>query len=104
KILSERPATRQHDSTTVVRELKSQPKSCQTCDLGDVTLMFPELGRLIQRARGLINGEIIVDGFSRVGNIFQDSAAHWASERVDSSSKTLSKSEAFTTPTILPPF
>src|SRR5262245_56352526 len=70
RILSECPAKRQHDSADGCSRIEKRPKSCQTCDLGDVTLIFPELGRLIQYAKGLINGEIIVDGFTPVGNIF----------------------------------
>ena len=51
----------------------------------------------------------IVDGFGPVGNIFsgmqEGRATRQASEkRPTYSSKTFSKSEAFTTPTILPPF
>ena len=50
----------------------------------------------------------IVDGFGAVGNIFSgmQEAGRFAQPRGGPtySSKTFSKSEAFTTPTILPPF
>ena len=76
----------------------------------DLTLIFAALRRLRQPASGLINGEPILDGFGVIGKIFSRIqkirrcvAAREVADRAYSS-KTLSKSEAFTTPTILPPF
>ena len=70
--------------------------------------MLPALRRLRQHARGMINGEVIVVGFSPVGKIFPVRGAvvdlSTRGEKLDYSSKTLSKSDAFTTPTIFPPF
>jgi hypothetical protein len=50
----------------------------------------------------------IVDGFGAVGNIFPECTREGNSPKKGKgptySSKTFNKSEAFTTPTILPPF
>src|SRR6185503_15550338 len=92
RIHSERPARGKARLHTRSSDLKSRLESSQTCELGDLTLMLPALGRLRQHARGLINGEAIVVGFRPVGNIFSGaSGVSTQGGKLDYSSKTLSK-------------